>query len=136
MSMRRTFILLLVALLPLRGWAVEAMSVSMAAQAMVVALASSAEKTALAAGAESSVANPGDCPMLAAAGLSTGADPTQKQISPLCQGCTSCQLCMAIATGHSAAIDPPSFKPLAPPVLRMQGFASAELAQGFKPPIT
>lgn len=133
--MRRVFILLLVALLPLRGWAVEAMFVSMAAQAMVVALASSAEKPALAADAGASVGNPGDCQMLAGVGIASGADPTKKQISPLCKGCMSCQLCMAIATGQSVAIDPPLFKPLAPPALRMDGFASAELAQGFKPPI-
>ncbi len=134
-TMRRLFILLLVALLPLRAWAVEAMSVSMAAQAMSVAQTMSAEKPDFAASAETSAAYPGDCPMLGDSPLANGDKSTQGQISPLCKGCTSCQLCMAMASGQSAVTGSPRIKPVAPAALRKHGYASAELALGFKPPI-
>ena len=126
--MRHLLIILLIAVLPVRGWASERMSVSMAVQQMAVAASAPTEAT--------------DCPMLAQAPdtASTAtidvADAAGESISPLCKGCTTCQLCMAVVTGYPPMPDTTLQLPQAKRLLASVSFSSAEPAPGFKPPIS
>lgn len=112
----RIFIILLIVLLPLRGWTAERMANHMAANAM-----------------------PADCPMmmlnagLAEAGSTddSGATPT-----PTERTCQSCQLCMALASPEMPIVQ--AVGPVAPTVVvhRSDSFASAEIPPVSKPPIS
>ena len=132
--MRHLLIILLIAVLPVRGWASERMSVSMAVQQMAVAASAPTEAT--------------DCPMLAQApdtastataasiDVADVADAAGESISPLCKGCTTCQLCMAVVTGYPPMPDITLQLPQAKRLLASVSFSSAEPAPGFKPPIS
>ena len=111
--MRRALLILLMTLLPLRGWAVDLMGVVMAGQANAVA----------------QLSMPADCPMWTAPAVSD-------QKSTPHKACPSCQLCMALGLGHSTVLILEA--PLPQAALPMAGihFSSAERAPDFKPPIS
>ena len=108
--MRRFFLILLIALLPLRAWVSDSMAMP-ATGAISVTTAHCAEVTA------------GVDDTHKAAGTTTGLS------------CTQCQLC------HLLGLVVTEFIPLLPvlPAARISPvpthFASAEPAQGFKPPL-
>ena len=129
--MRHWLIILLIAVLPVRGWASERMIVSMAVQQLAVAASASVEATG--------------CPMLAQAPHAVATAETDKteatdaageSISPLCKGCTTCQLCMAVVTGYPPMPGTTLQLPQAKRLLASVSFSSAEPAPGFKPPIS
>lgn len=124
--MRRFLLIFMIALLPLRGWASESMVVSMAVQQLAVA-----EKQA-----EGDVARPAECPMWGQATNPSSADISSQDISPLCKGCTTCQLCMALVTGYAPTFGLSAQLPHAERVVGSVSFTSAERATGFKPPIS
>lgn len=112
----RFFILVLIALLPLRAWSVERMAVHMAAN-----------EVAVAAG-EPAAAMPADCPMhMTAAG-----DSTEPQTE---HGCQSCQLCMSLSPATLPLLKVPGLRPLAAASPHADRYASADLARLVKPPI-
>jgi hypothetical protein len=127
-QMRRVVILLLIAMLPLRGWATEAMAVSMAVQQLVAIDGSDLARKTLASPSE-------DCPMQTGTIALDDGKRGQKTISPFCKACTSCQLCMALTTGPSLGVKQPGLATFAPVAIDADGFTSAELTQGYKPPI-
>jgi hypothetical protein len=140
--MRRLFLILLIALLPLRGWAGAVMSIEMALQERIAAHhvgqgvhhAATAQKPdchehGAAAG---HVAPLGD----------TAAHNVDHDVTPdttpsnHCNTCVACQICHSVAlTGLSpVAFAPPVFgTPAASGSIR---FASATLAAYLKPPIS
>jgi hypothetical protein len=108
-------ILLLIALLPLRGWAVERMANDMAAGAM-----------------------PADCPMVQmaqAAPADTGSMDDAGTTTPTERTCQSCQLCMALAAPEMPIVQAAGPAPLTVAVHRADRFASAYLSPVSKPPI-
>ena len=136
----------MIALLPLRGWASESMAVSMAVQQLVAAQEQTSGNAAM----------PVDCPFFGqvfkvpsidTTGNTTGdtnsdaitdtaTDTPGETLSPLCKGCTTCQLCMALVTGFAPT--PVAATPL-PHATRLAinaSFTSAERAPGYKPPIS
>ncbi len=118
-SVSRFFILVLIALLPLRAWSVERMAVHMAAN-----------EVAVAAG-EPAAAMPADCPMHI-----TAADDGQSSEAQAERGCQSCQLCMSLSPAVVPVLKAPGLRPQATASLQAVPYASAELARLVKPPIS
>ena len=114
--MRHLFILLLIALLPLRGWSAEHMAVQMASSQLGVS------------------AMPADCPMLAQAGTSD----TRQAHAPgkSLTHCQSCQLCMTLAALPPLSEPAVAPRPQAPLAQHTDRFASADLLRAAKPPIS
>lgn len=117
----------MIALLPLRGWVGNAMAVDMAAQQ--VAMAPQAALVAE-AGAEAS-AMPEDCPMFGKASEKE----TPVADGAHCNGCNTCELCLALASFTWPGLQPAGFIPHAEPLAGGTLFTSAERTSSFKPPI-
>lgn len=112
----RLFILVLIALLPLRAWSVERMAVHMAANEVAVATG------------EPAAVMPADCPMH----MTTAEDSTEPQAE---RGCQSCQLCMSLSPATLPLLKASGLRPLAAASPHADCYASAELARAVKPPI-
>lgn len=130
----------MLALLPLHGWAGDAMAMEMATAALhnsAAALDSQAHH-AHSAGADApphaqQAIMHDDCPDHAAAqGVATD---SQAQASADGDTCTACQICHAVALTAAFPQLAPSALPAAQPHTATHHFASAERATGFKPPI-
>ncbi len=126
--MRVLLLALMIALLPVRGWVGNAMAVDMAAQQVATAqqAAPDAEPGAAAS------AMPDDCPMFAQA---SQAD-TPVADGAHCNGCNTCELCLALASFTWPGLQAASFTPHAEPLAGGTLFTSADRASGFKPPIS
>lgn len=125
--MRYLFVILMIALLPLRGWAGHVMAVDMAAQqveAAQKAVTTQAEK-------ESIAAMPADCPMLAQAGTDDDSATSKTHCS-----CDTCELCLALASVKDSGFFGATFTPHTAPPAASAGFSSADPAAGLKPPIS
>lgn len=118
--MRFLLIALMIVLLPLRGWAGNAMTIEMATQQVFKAQASA-------------VAMPADCPLQAQAlaGNAAETNPTSMQ----CHSCDTCQLCLALASSTHTAWSADSIDPPGAPLLVSNAYRSAHTAAGYKPPI-
>ena len=131
--MRRVLLILMIALLPLRGWAADNMGLVMAVaevsahQSTVSAVPDAGPATS--AGAQTFLSMAADCPMRA----SPAADGDQ---SASHTGCTTCQLCMGVFTSQAFTLIGTTLLPQAPPGLGSTRFSSAERVAGFKPPIS
>lgn len=112
----RFFILVLIALLPLRAWSVERMAVHMAANEVAGATG------------EAVAAMPADCPMH----MTAADDSTEPQAE---RGCQSCQLCMSLSPATLSLLKAPGLRPLSAASPPADRYASAELARLVKPPI-
>ena len=146
--MRRLLLILMIALLPVRGWASDVMSVASAAQQLNTTelVAVHAPQTRARATFDgyfedkSASSMPWDCPWRAkSAGSAAQDDVDGASDSPsnrFCNGCNTCQLCMALVTGYPMALVSATYLPQAVQHLTAIGFASAERAPGFKPPIS
>jgi hypothetical protein len=147
--MRRWLLILMVALLPLRGWVGDVMAMEMASGAVANAestglnainyIAEYQAKTRTKALFDSEVASQPhtDCPGHADAAAAGPADAADADASHTdCTTCTSCQVCHAV--GLVAVVDAPaSHRPqLGAPSASDAQFASAPPARGFKPPIS
>lgn len=143
--MRHLLLILMIALLPLRGWAGDAMATGMAAgqvahmQKMQVATKSIANKTQSAGGKADFY--------LEAAGLNgaqtladcTGhgaADADADGDALHCETCSACQACHTVALAHAASSAASTFQAFALPDLAVDQFASADAALRQKPPIS
>lgn len=106
--------ILLIVLLPLRGWAVEQMAHDMAAGAM-----------------------PADCPMvqMAQAAPADMGSEYDGATTPTDRTCQSCQLCMALAAAEMPIIQAVGHAPPTVVVHRADRFVSADISPVSKPPI-
>jgi hypothetical protein len=120
---QKLFILFMMVLLPLRGWAGDFMSVQMATSQTVVQVAAATQN----APATQTMA-PG-CPMHPQAAPTQAADPDQTT------HCTSCDLCTPVAQLPETVRQPVVHGTEAQPRMRPASFASAALAPTVKPPI-
>ncbi len=124
--MRYLFVILMIALLPLRGWAGHVMAVDMAAQQITAvqhAAATQAQNDAVSS-------MPADCPMQGQA-----ADDGTSKSSTQCS-CDTCELCVAMASAKEAGFFKANFTPRTKPPAAIAGFSSAERSTGLKPPIS
>ena len=127
--MARLIVILLIALLPLRGWSATGMAVQMAL----------AETTAAASSMDDGQgAMSADCPMMQMA-ASTSGDATHSPDKPMDgkthHGCQTCQLCMTLAVLDSLSTKIPELTPFEPALALSYRFSSAELFEDSKPPI-
>ena len=122
--MVRLVLVVMVLLIPLRGWSAERMCIQMAANQVAIELRSIHAPVAAMAQ---------DCPMMANADATRQAPAAQDTSG---SGCQSCQLCMPWAAAEHLAPNTGDSAPRAalPPVFMR--YASAELARHAKPPIT
>ena len=154
--MRRLLLILMIALLPVRGWASDVMTVAHAAQQLnttklVATHSLQTRATATFDGyfeAKPASIMPWDCPWRAdnaaenveesAAGNTGKAaqDGSGRLFKPLCHGCGTCQLCMALVTGYPMTLVTATYLPQAVVQSATISFTSAERAPGFKPPIS
>jgi predicted metal-binding membrane protein len=121
--MGRLLVILLVVLIPLRGWSAERMVIQMAYSQTVAEVAD----------AQMSMDGmPADCPMLAQA-----ESKSDKPISPAkgFAGCQTCQLCMTLASSSFPQIQPAAHRTEVHPDPAGDSFSSADLALRVKPPI-
>lgn len=119
--MRRLLILIMIVLLPLRGWAGDLMGVQMATS-----------------GVASNVADamPPGCPMHAQTGQAhSGPDTDAAPSHGSVENCASCGLCIPLAEFAGARLDLVAFANRVQPVLDDAEFVSAALAPSVKPPI-
>lgn len=124
--MRHVILILMIALLPLRGWASESMVVSMAAQQLVAANGETGPEAG----------NAADCPFFDQLVEKSTTGSSSEPISPLCKGCSSCQLCMALVTGYAPTPVIAAHMHHAKLLSNGMSFTSAEHAPRFKPPIS
>lgn len=134
--MRRWFFVLLIILLPLRGWVGDAMAMQMALPGQHVQTsgamlhASGNTDPAHSHGSAVALAATDDC-----GGHTTVQDAGNAMDTAHCEACTMCQTCHTVAmllVPELLAVTPvsPPSRPAA-----MHGFASAERALVLKPPI-
>jgi hypothetical protein len=131
--MRRWFLLIMIALLPIRGWVGDVMAADMVTQHMAVVAQVPLQ---LQQPADASTEAHADCHGKAAAHSPASQPPTDTHTATMdCGNCTSCQVCHSVAIAPTALADPAAPSHSAAPPLRGTHFASAEPARGFKPPI-
>ncbi len=119
--MRRWFILLMVVLLPLRGWAGDLMSVQMAA---------------MNAPAHALAAMPVDCAMHLGAHASDDGESSPAHPGGGMKGCSSCALCLPLAELASGSVEAVSLAAHRQPLMMQAAFVSASLAPAVEPPIS
>ena len=119
--MRRWLVLLMVLLLPLRGWAGDFMSVQMAT---------------MNAAPEAVAAMPADCPMHTGAHAPDAGESTSAHTGGGLQNCSSCELCIPLAELASGGLESVNFAVHGQPLMPSVNFASTSLAPVVKPPIS
>ena len=123
--MRYLFVIFLIALLPLRGWAGHVMAIDMAGQQIIAAQGTAKNQAANA----TISAMPADCQMLTQGGADAATS------SGHCS-CDTCELCLALACAKEAGFFESTFTPSTPPQAAIAGFVSADRSTGLKPPIS
>lgn len=118
--MRTLVLILMIALLPMRMWAAEGMAVRMALDQAAVAGISTMEPMS------------GDCPMMAKAKAEAGSEDGSAQPAGHCM---ACHLCAASAGLPEVAFEPGQ-APSGSPVASRPAYASADLVQDLRPPIS
>jgi hypothetical protein len=121
--MGRLLIILLVMLLPLRGWSAERMAVQMAPSLAIVEVAEVVI---------SMDGMPIDCPML---GQSVSKDGKSSSSSLGKSSCQTCELCMALASLTLPQNHLLTYVRQAHPMPTSSSFISADLAPQVEPPI-
>lgn len=121
--MGRLLVILLVMLIPLRGWSAERMVIQMAYSQTVAQVADELI---------SMDGMPADCPMLAQA-----ESKSEKSTSPAkgFVGCQTCQLCMTLASFSFPQIQLSAHPTVVHPDPTSARFISANVAPQVKPPI-
>jgi hypothetical protein len=125
-SMRHILLVLMIALLPVRGWVGDVMAAQMISDRLQpAAVAPAATETAHA-----------ECPGHAAMAAQAGAPQPEAASHESCASCVTCQVCASVALLQPTAAQQPAALPLERPATGGAQFASAEPAPGFKPPIS
>ncbi len=131
--MRYLLVALMIVLLPLRGWAGNAMAVDMAAQQVL--MTQKAARADVANTAESAM--PADCTMHAQALTGKLVDSgSPGAAGSSCSDCSTCQLCLAIASFTWTSVTAYAFESPAAPIAVHIRFSNADRAASLKPPIS
>ncbi|RZI86746.1 MAG: hypothetical protein EOP38_00145 [Rubrivivax sp.] len=118
--MRRLLILMMIVLLPLRGWAGDLMSVHMVTGGL---------------SSKAAAAMPPGCPMHAQTGQSHTAQDADGQDHGEMKNCASCDLCIPMAELAQARFDGTTFAKHVQPQTSGPDLVSASLTPTVKPPI-
>ena len=121
--MRHLLLILMLALLPMRGWAGDVMAIRMAGHQPVVV-----EKVASAPHAE--------CAEHAHANAHPASGAHDAKTNGDCPSCAGCQVCSSVALFMQPSAVAVSRLPHGVPSMTGAAFTSAEPAPGFKPPIS
>jgi hypothetical protein len=131
--MHRWLLVLMIALLPLRGWVGDAMAGQMLQQRLATAEAAAAPSHHAAALAHEDCAGHAQAADDEAA--ASDSDATAMPHAD-CATCASCQVCSSVALAMSSvSLQPLAFATSAPTSFAVR-FASAEPARALKPPIS
>lgn len=122
--MTRFFIILVISLLPLRGWCADRMATDMAAGGMA--------SHALSSGQDDSMLE--NCPTMIEAGASEAGVPAP--VGEGERGCQACQLCMSLAPYEVTAVQAIFLESSAVNIPLAECFVSAERTRPVKPPIS
>ncbi|RQO62703.1 hypothetical protein DBV14_04040 [Variovorax sp. KBW07] len=154
--MRTLLLALMIALLPIRGWLGDAMAVEMVKHSLPAVAVATAEPAASAltmateahcheamevagSGAMDHTGMAGHADHASAASHDGGSGDGDDHGGTGHQGCgtcTACQVCHTVAVGGMPLVDTVHGAPQAAPAAHAARFASAEPAQGLKPPIS
>jgi hypothetical protein len=146
--MRHWLLILLIALLPLRGWAADAMAVEMASQTLLQPLnaTNTVAKNSMDTGAKSqfhassAAASHADCFEHAQSptqpGTPPSADAHDQPAEGHCSSCVACQVCHSVALAALPGVLALNTLPHGAPRITGAAFTSASAAPGFKPPIS
>ena len=146
--MRHLLLILMIALLPMRGWVgdVMAMEMAMAAQKLVtIELIANNVYSTRATGqfkGENRSAAQGECAEHAAnaaihsPSVADRASSADDATSGHCNTCGVCEICHSVAMANPMASNPPDFIPHTLPSIGSTRFASALTALSQKPPIS
>ena len=115
----RLFVIVMIVLLPLRGWAADVMAIQAAPGGSSTWVASDM---------------PSDCPMLAATDAAAAADDALAPATAAADCCASCELCTPVAGPVGLGFDVVAPAPDARPLTADAEFASAAAAPAVKPP--
>ena len=129
--MRRFFLILMIALLPLRGWVGDAMAMEMLVQHPIAMqnIAASADKSS--ANGLFDAEMQAECP-----GHAEPATPVSDSGPSHCGSCPLCQICHTVAAPAPWSIQPSGWLSHALPEVAHTRFASAPAAFALKPPIS
>ena len=135
MLMRRFFVILLIALLPLRSWAGDLMALSMSTQVLQAA------NVQLVASQRASADEncPGHTNAKNSEFLQTSVDAGTSQAADgdeHCKSCVSCQICHSVALVNVISVPHGALEGTLKETLLSSRFASATLADCVKPPIS
>jgi hypothetical protein len=120
--MGHLLVILLIMLLPLRGWSAERMAIQMTqSQAIVEVTGDQVFMGGM----------PADCPMMAQTSSEAEKSPTLFKSH---SGCLTCQLCMSLASQNTSSPNVLAHERQAPPVSISVSFISADLTRQGKPP--
>ena len=140
--MRHLFLILMIALLPLRGWVSDAMATGMLAS-QVQQHQQTAPKIAAPHAHEAGVQAHHDTEIVVANAAKTAGDcsghasgGTGHAADTHCDSCSVCQACHTVALSPAAAGVTAVFDLRTLPLAAVAQFASAEAALGQKPPIS
>ena len=135
MVMRRFFVILMIALLPLRSWAGDLMAVSMSTQVLQVANMQFMASQTASAGE--------NCPGHSSAKNlkfpQTSAETATSQTEDTdghCKTCVTCQICHSVALVNVISVPHGALEGTLKEALLSSRFASATLADCVKPPIS
>lgn len=134
--MRFLLVVLLVALMPLRSWAGDAMAIRMAGggHTPVVLVASAHEECPGHHGPATS--QPGNVAGVAATSGHADSGSVANAAQDHCANCASCQACFTVALTSLPAVIAPLTAHNSPPHAGLKSFTSADIALGRKPPIS
>ncbi len=137
--MRHLFLIIMIALLPLRGWVSDAMATGMVTaqvqQTTAKIVATYADEAGMQAHQDTEVVvadasqTAADCSDHAAGGADHAADTH-------CNSCSVCQACHTVVLSPTPTDGSTAFNPRTLPSAVVAQFASAEAALGQKPPIS
>lgn len=145
--MRRIFLIVMIALLPLRGWVGDVMAMEMAAQSVnttnSVATHAHGARAEGQFDSEKVASTHAECPGHAATAsgqASTASDALPEgdsdSASGHCNTCGVCQICHTVALANALTGSAPGFIPHPLPAIGSTRFASAVTALSQKPPIS
>ena len=137
--MRHLLLVLMIALLPVRGWMSNAMAVNMAMQQVSVAQNSTKGAMPVSdtnAASATAATMPADCPMSAQNQDEKSAEGKQPGDTASLCNCDSCELCLALATVTLPTLTIAAFTAYAEPPSHGIRFSSAERVFSLKPPIS
>ena len=143
--MRRLFLALMIALLPLRGWVGDAMATQMATQMAAPLLAQQVVSNGGAAHVHAPMTSMHGHPQTLQADTVSSAvnclghagsdNPSSSDLAH-CESCVVCQACQTVALAFPVSVFADLFADPEPPQSVAARFTSAKRALGLKPPIS